>query len=170
MTWPVAAPLASPRLRLEPLAVHHAEEMVGVLADPSLYSFTGGEPPTLGRLRIRYAGQSTGQSPTGETGWLNWIIRDRGSDTALGYVQATLTRDHGALIADAGWLVKPDAQGAGIATEAVREMVTWLRTQHVTRVRASIRPDHVTSAGVAERVGLTPTDVVVDGERVWEAT
>ena len=40
-------PLTSERLRLEPLTVDHAPAMVAVLADPSIYEFTGGSPPTL---------------------------------------------------------------------------------------------------------------------------
>ena len=45
MTVPPAAPVATPRLRLVPLRVADAEEMAMVLGAPSLYGFTGGEPP-----------------------------------------------------------------------------------------------------------------------------
>ena len=41
------------RLTLEPLRVDHAPAMVEVLADPALYEFTGGRPPTLDELTAR---------------------------------------------------------------------------------------------------------------------
>jgi len=49
------------RIQLSPLTVHHAPAMVSVLADPSLYLFTGGTPPTLEELTARYARQAVGQ-------------------------------------------------------------------------------------------------------------
>lgn len=45
--WPIATPIETARLRLEPLEPAHAEEMVAVLAAPELYAFTGG----IGRAR-----------------------------------------------------------------------------------------------------------------------
>jgi hypothetical protein len=57
VTVPPAAPIASPRLRLVPLRVDDADEMAAVLAAPSLFAFTGGEPPSADELRDRYAVQ-----------------------------------------------------------------------------------------------------------------
>ena len=50
-----AEPVTTERLRLEPLSVDHAAPMVAVLADPSLYEFTGGSAPGLTELPDRYA-------------------------------------------------------------------------------------------------------------------
>jgi hypothetical protein len=41
--WLPVAPLASERLRLEPLRVEHAAEMAGLLDDPQLHTFIGGQ-------------------------------------------------------------------------------------------------------------------------------
>ena len=60
MTVPPAAQIATSRLRLVPLRVEDAEEMAAVLAAPSLYAFTGGEPPSAELLRDRYAAQVAG--------------------------------------------------------------------------------------------------------------
>ena len=43
--------------------------MVAVLADPAIYTFTGGEPPSLARLRALYAHQATGAAPDGAERW-----------------------------------------------------------------------------------------------------
>lgn len=168
MNWPNAARLHTDRLVLEPLVVEHAAEMVHVLAPEELYAFTGGEPPSDGELEARYVRQIVGHSPSGDAGWLNWIIRANDSSQAIGYIQATLTREDGVLSAELAWLVTPDAQHGGVASEAARAMLAWLRAQQVQRVTASIHPDHHASARVAQRLGLEPTGAYNDGEQTWE--
>ena len=49
-----AEPISTLRLTLVPLRPEHAEEMAAVLADPDLYTFTGGSQPTPQALRARY--------------------------------------------------------------------------------------------------------------------
>ena len=157
-------PLASERLLLEPLTVAHATRMVDVLADPSLYEFTGGEPPTLDELTGRYTRQVVGRSPSGDEWWLNWVVALDGS--LVGYVQATLVRAD-VLEAEIAWVLSPEHQGQGLATEAAAAVVRWLVDAGVGRLVAHIHPGHVASARVAERLGLRPTDVVEDGEVRW---
>jgi len=168
MTWPTAPTLHTARFVLEPLAVQHAEQMVDVLAAQDLYLFTGGEPPTLDGLRAQYSRQSAGHSPANDAGWLNWIVRASDPGTAIGYIQATLTLEDGALIASMAWLITPAAQGVGAAAEAALAATTWLQTQHVADFRALIHPDHVASEHVARHLGLQPTPRTVDGETVWQ--
>ena len=54
-------------LGLRPLRVDDAAEMAEVLADPSLYEFTGGEPPSVADLERRYAVQTRGRSAAKRT-------------------------------------------------------------------------------------------------------
>lgn len=61
--------IRSGRLSLTPLAVADADEMVGVLSGATLYTFTGGSPPSLAELRARYAGLAGGRSPDGHEEW-----------------------------------------------------------------------------------------------------
>jgi RimJ/RimL family protein N-acetyltransferase len=160
--------LLTARYALEPLVVAHAGEMVGVLADPALYRHTGGEPPTLDVLRARFAGQAAGRSPDGSARWLVWVLRDRASGRAAGFVQATVTEEGGAPVAEVAWLVGTAAQGSGAAAECAAAVLAWLREVGVGAVRAHIAPDHAASQSVARRLGLAPTDVRVDGEVRWE--
>lgn len=153
------------RLRLEPLRVDHADEMAGVLADPALHAFTGGEPPTPDALRERYAIQVRGRSADGTEVWHNWIIREADAAATVGFVQATVT--DGGSSADVAWVIGVPWQGLGYATEAAAAMVDWLAAHGVRTVTAHIHPDHEASAGVAARLGLTATDLVEDGEVVW---
>lgn len=167
MRWPAATRLTTARLDLEPVTVSHADEMAAVLASPTLYDFTGGAAPSVDRLRTRYAAQARGESPDGSAGWLTWILRDRSTRRAVGFAQATLTAVDDATMADLAWVVAPDAQGQGIASEAAIGVVAWLRRRDVGAFAAWIHPDHAASAAVAARLGLAPSADVLDGEVRW---
>jgi RimJ/RimL family protein N-acetyltransferase len=169
MSWLRAVALRADRVSLEPLAVEHASEMVATLAPQDLYRFTGGEPPTLEELEARYRRQIGGQSDDGRAGWLNWIIRPAGGGPAIGFVQATLAHEGDELVADLAWLITPSKQGRGLAGQAADAVTTWLTSRGVDRLQACIHPDHTASARVAQRLGLTRTSTLIDGEVLWEA-
>ena len=95
--WPSAEPIETARLILEPLRVAHAEEMAKLLDDTSLYKFLGEKHETEDKLSSRYTRLVSGQSPDGQRGWLNWIVRDRERNDAVGTVQAE-TRHTGAMM------------------------------------------------------------------------
>jgi RimJ/RimL family protein N-acetyltransferase len=165
--WPHAETIETQRLMLEPLRVDHAEEMVAVLGDHGLYTYTGGEPPSLEALGSRYARQVAGQSDDGSRGWLSWIVRERGTRLAVGTVQATISAEQGSTSAELAWVLGVAHQGRGYATEAISAIVAWLRQHAVDTFAAHIRSGHEASKGVARRVGLTPTTTVRDGETRW---
>ncbi len=158
---------ATPRLDLMPLRPEDADVMVDVLADPRLYAFTGGVPPSLEELRLRYERQTVGRSAGGTETWLNWIVRMRPGGEAIGFVQATISWSGVEQAADVAWVIGVPWQGHRYATEAARAVVDWLVASGVTDVTAHVHPDHVTSASVASAAGLAPTQKLEDGERVW---
>ncbi len=164
MTLPTR-PIATSRLDLTPLQPGDADAMVTVLGDHGLYTFTGGEPPTLAELLALYRRQSTGRSSDGTEQWHNWIVRLRPDGDAIGFVQATIDIAHGS--ADIAWLIGVGWQGRGLATEAVVAMVDWLERGGVSKFSAHIHPTHDASAAVASRAGLKSTDESEDGEQVW---
>ena len=166
--WPTPEQVETERFLLEPVSADHAAEMVRVLADPSLYEFVGGEPPTFEGLVRRYVAQSVGQSPDGSQWWLNWVIRDKRSGLLVGFVQATVEGEAGKLSADVAWVVAPQTQGNGVATEATRAMIHWLREHGVGLFGAFIHPQHQASMAVAKNQGLAPTSTIEDGEIRWE--
>jgi RimJ/RimL family protein N-acetyltransferase len=151
-------------IRLEPLRVADAAEMVQVLGAPELYSFIGGRPPTLGELTEQYRRQVVGRSVDGREEWLNWIVRV--DDAAVGYVQATVHEGARAVVA---WVIGLAWQGRGYATAAATELVALLRARGVRRIEAYIVPGHVGSERVAQRAGLTPTGHLSEGEQMWLA-
>jgi len=164
----VATPheLETERLRLVPLTTAHADEMAPLLDDPALHTYVGGAPVSLEELRERYARQARGRSPDRRERWLNWIVRERTSGAAVGYVQATIDEEQRA--AQVAWVIGSGYQGRGYAAEAAAAMVARLADDGIRAIVAHIHPDHAASAGVARAIGLSPTSVVVDGEVRWE--
>jgi RimJ/RimL family protein N-acetyltransferase len=72
-------------------------------------------------------------------------------------------------VADLAWLIGSANQGQGLASEATRTMMRFLRGQGITGFAAFIHPDHVASQTVARHQHLHPTAQVHDGEVRWES-
>ena len=161
----VPDPLTSAHLTLELLTAAHASEMAVALADPALYEFTGGEPPTVDQLIARYRTLESRVSPDGSEAWFNWAVRATDDMAIAGYVQATVVAsgDH----AEVAWVIAPSHQGQGLATEAAGAMLHRLRTQGVQRASAWIHPGHRASQAVARRLGFSPTAEISDREVRW---
>ena len=157
-------PITTDRLDLLPLRVEHAGEMAALLDDPALHTFIGGAPSTPEALRNRYERLVAG-SPDPAVSWHNWVLRLRDAGRLTGTVQATVT-DHGHT-AEIAWVVGTAWQRRGIASEAARGLVGWLRARGVRTVVAHVHPDHTASAAVARAAGLAPTEETQDGEVRW---
>ena len=151
------------RLVLCPLRVSDADEMASVLADGSLYEFTGGDPPTVSELATRYQQQTAGSGTPGEH-WCNWIIRVGSQERAVGFVQATVVGD----LADLAWVVGAHDQGRGFAREAVTAVRDWLAANTVRRMEAHIHPRHEASQAVAQGIGMVRSGECDDeDEEIW---
>ncbi|MEV0702024.1 GNAT family N-acetyltransferase [Saccharopolyspora sp. NPDC050389] len=157
------------RLDLMPLRIDHAAEMSSALADPELYGFIGGAPLTPEELRTRYERVLAGP-PDPEVSWCNWVIRLTDEECLVGTLQATMSPAYLGPVAEIAWIVGTDWQKRGIATEAARGVVDWLRRKPVRAVLAHIHPDHRASAAVATATGLKPTGQWHNGELTWRMT
>lgn len=165
--WPSAGTIQTARLVLEPLRVEHAAELAPLLDDDDLHRYIGGRPATPDELRDRYRRQSAGQSPDGSEGWLNWVARERVSGAAVGTVQATVSSQDERLSAELAWVIATPYQRQGYASEAAAGMVAWLGRHGVHLLTAHVHPEHRASARIAERLGLTATATIIDGEVRW---
>ena len=160
---PNADELTTDRLALARLRLSDAREMQAVLAEPALYRFTGGSPPSLEQLEQRYRAQIAGPDAP-DVSWHNWIVRLRAEGPAVGFVQATVA----GITADVAWLIGVPWQRQGIAVEAAFVVCDWFSVQGVRRRTAHIHPDHVASAKVARRLRMVATGVLdTDGEQIW---
>lgn len=167
--WTRGETIVSARLRLEPLSMEHAAKMVKVLADTSLYEYTGGEAPSLEELQRRYARQAAGHSDDGLQAWFNWIVVPRDADAPIGFVQATVEPSGPDFAATLAWVISSSQQGQGLASEATQAMIIWLRSGGVHSFVAQVHPEHFASMGVARKQGLHATGVMKDGEVRWES-
>ena len=153
-------------MSLRPLRVDDAHVMAAVLADPSLYAFTGGDPPTEEQLERRYAGQVTGFSPDGTEEWLNFIVLVGSQREPAGFVQATIPADGGP--AEIAWVIGSQWQGNGYGGRSAALLIDELALRGVRRIAAHIHPGNEASQRIGKGVGMAPTAVVVDGEIRWE--
>lgn len=149
--------LATARLSLEPLTARHAEEMAPLLSDKELYEFLALDPPTsVEALAERYERLSRGYPDAGDEVWLNWIIRERDSGSAIGYVQATIYED---MSCELSVMIARELWAKGFATEACRAVLPTLWLEFgVERLEAALDHRNMGAATVAERLGFTYYD------------
>lgn len=147
---------------LDPLRVEHADEMFRGLQNTACYSFIPESPPvSVTWLRQRYGRLARGASPDGTETWCNWVIRDGGDRSALGYTQATVKAD-AALIA---YLVFPEHWRRGVATAAVGQMLQLLFRDHgVSRVSALVDTRNAPSCGLLRRLGFSVLREIRDAD------
>lgn len=157
--------LTTERLTLVPLRPEDAEELAPVLEDRALHAFIGGAPLPAAELRQRFEQLAVGHSRDGREAWHNWVVRERRDGRAIGTLQATVIVS--TMTASVAWVVGVPWQGRGFASEAATALVAWLTSLGLQTIEAHVHPDHEASARVAARAGLSPTDDLVDGERVW---
>ena len=159
--------LETPRLQLSPMLASHAKVMYPILSDRHLNFFTRDEPPeSESALEERYRYLEGRKSPDELQLWLNWIVALQNGNTAIGYIQATVSKTH----AEIAWVIGLDWQGKGYASEAASALVVWLRENKVDDIQCCIHPEHVASQTVAANCGLKKSDLFDDGEEVWLST
>ena len=144
--------IETPRLRLEPQLAAHAEAMFVVLSDPAIYAHENAPPKSLEALRERYTKLETRRSADGRELWLNWVLRQRGRDDLIGYVQASVHGGGEALVAyelgSAHW-------GRGLGSEAVAAMIGELvATYGVHTVLAVFKRSNLRSRRLLERLAF----------------
>jgi RimJ/RimL family protein N-acetyltransferase len=150
--------LVTPRLRLEPLMVAHADALYPVLCDPRQHEFLDqGAPASLDALRERYRRLESRRSADGSEHWLNWALLPRnGAADAIGFVQATVCEGGRAWVA---YQVAHALQGRGLGTEATRAMVEHLAADwHVKRFMATVDRRNERSLRLLERLGFGRAD------------
>lgn len=149
-------PLASERLRLEPIRARHAAELFEPFRDPSLYAFETDAPPhDLASLRRRYERLESGRSPAGDEHWLNWVPVVGASGSPIGFVQATVDDD--LQYASIGYAIVTAHQRRGYGVEAVGAMVDHLLGHGVALLHAVIDVRNTSSIALVERLGFERT-------------
>jgi [ribosomal protein S5]-alanine N-acetyltransferase len=145
--------LETTRLFLEPLCENHAELLFPALSDLNIYKFIPEDPLELEALRERYRGLQIRCSPKGDELWLNWALRIKGSETYLGYVQATLREDQ---TSDFAYVLGSAFWKQGYASEACQRVLELLfESYSMTQMTARVDTRNQASCRLIERLGFT---------------
>lgn len=155
--------LNTPRLSLTPLKVEDAREMAEVLAHPEIYVYIDDEPLDEERLSRKYLTQ-TSHWDDANTKWRNWVVRLRSTQCAIGYIQATITADECIL----AWVINPEWQGNGYATEAAKEVIEeTYKELSITLFTSGIDRLNGASRKVAEHLGMSVIQKNANADDHW---
>lgn len=145
--------LESERLVLEPIGPQHARTLFPLVSDVRLFDYVDQEPPLSEKaLEMRYRGWSSGLSPDGTELWLNWAARLRGTETYIGWFQATI---HADLSAEIAYVTFVDHQRRGFAREASAAVIGYLiRVHRVSAIAATVDPRNDASIALARSLGM----------------
>ncbi len=159
---PAITPIATRRLRLEPLRVEHAAALYEGLREPDLYRFTDdAPPPSLEWLEARYARLERRTSPDGLSRWLNWAIWAPEQGRHVGYVQATV--DPPGDEAGIAYVLLSPYRGRGYAREAVAAMLAALAEDGVARFSATTDAANARSIALLQALGFRPAPPGIAG-------
>lgn len=162
--------LETARLRLRPHRLADFDAMHAMWADPATTRYISGIPSTTEQSwhrLLRYAGHWQ------LLGFGYWLIERRADGAFVG--EAGFADFRRAFAPpqpetvgepEAGWVLRPEMQGHGYATEALTAMVAWAE-RHTTWASSFciISPEHTASQRLAGRLGFAPVGTVdVHGE------
>ena len=151
--------LATPRLRLRPLAQADAPAVFAYVRDPAVLRYTTGRTPT--RLEDTEAFLRDALAVP-DTRW--WGICLARADTVVGMVEfSLLTADRGAI----HYSLAPELWGRGLMTEAVIAICCWAfeSVSELRTIETAVVVENIASARVLEKVGFLPTLQI---EEQWE--
>lgn len=158
------APIATPRLRLEPLCAWHAEHLFGPLQNLAIYAWISEQPPSsVAALAGNWAAIEKRLREKYDDARVGWVVR-RGEDGAyLGKLDVDINAAH--VATNVGWLFFPPFWGKGYASEAVKALAEHLTRAGVSEQRVYVTLGNGASARVAEKAGFAFTRVIPRNDR-----
>lgn len=157
--------LHTKRLSLEMLHENHADEMFDILRDPTIYQYMGGRPNSTEELRQQYRRQSSNWDGR-PVSWHTWIIREKQTDTAIGYIQVTL--NHTDRSAELAWVLSPQWTGERYSSEAARSVMKELHAGGLVRTfTCTIDHRNVPSQRLAQSLGFIMSDPEPVDSQTW---
>ena len=148
--------LDTARLRLRPYRIDDFERYVGMWAEPAVVRFIGGAPLSREAAWIRFLRQI---GLWHYLGFGFFAIEDRATGAFLGEggfhdLRRTLQPSIEGTM-EVGWGLVTEAQGRGLAEEAMRAALGWADGRFPgVRMTCIIHPDHAASLHVAGKLGF----------------
>jgi RimJ/RimL family protein N-acetyltransferase len=150
------------RLRLEPIAARHADELCALHADENVAHWYGSWPASRAR---DYAVAFEHDWHTSGIG--KWMAYDRVTGALVGRGGPSRIAVDGAVRVEVGWVLRDAFRGHGYATEIGREALAFAFDEYgADEVVAFTEPHNERSRAVMVRLGMTYSrDILHDGER-----
>jgi len=134
------------RFRLRARGPEDADALFPAMSDPVVMTWWSRRAfETVDELRNYFA------VPDGSDPWRAWAITRINEERAIGFVAAGEKRIG---VSEIGYLLAPEAQGQGVAREAVGGVVGWLFKQGQRRLFADTDPENRGSIALLERLGF----------------
>ncbi len=157
--------IETPRLRLVPVTPRNSDTLWEVLQQPDLRAYQ--DLPAAGRKAF---GQMVAARPTklsaGSTGRFEWLVQFANSSGTLGWVSLRI-HDRKEAAAEIGYSILREHRGKGIATEAVRALLTQaFDIAGVARVQAFCVPANQASRRLLKRLRFHADGVLTHGASV----
>jgi RimJ/RimL family protein N-acetyltransferase len=144
--------LHTARLRLEPLSEAHLDGIHAMNADPEVMRYLGGRPETRDETRAMIARVQARWAAWGY-GW--WALVDTASGTVIGAGGIQHLDFDPALPHEAGWRLRRDRWGMGLASEAAHAILGHaFDALAAPRVCATRHPGNLDSQRLMERLGM----------------
>jgi ribosomal-protein-alanine N-acetyltransferase len=144
----------SPALTFEWLEETHADALYEGFSDLQVSQFTAEQlPGSLADMRREFAHFHAGAPPERQQIWMNWVIRESGSQQLVGTLQATVFQAGALWI---GYKLIRSAWGRGIATAAVQWLLQELAPHYPGRpVLAAADSRNHASLRVLQKCGFS---------------
>jgi RimJ/RimL family protein N-acetyltransferase len=145
-------PIETERLLLRPYREADIDVLHDIQSRPEVVRYLYWEPRT--REQVEQVIRESSDQIDGEGGGLTLAIQPRGSDTMVGDV-VLMYHSEAHRQGEIGYVLHPDHQGHGYATEAAREMLRLGFEQlGLHRIAGRLEARNSASAAVLERLGM----------------
>jgi RimJ/RimL family protein N-acetyltransferase len=144
-------PVLTDRLRIRPLRVEDLEDLYAIYSDPRVERWIG--PHSREAVRVELGFHVAHQA---EHGWSLWGLEALDTGRFVGDCGIQPLALAGPEV-ELGYDLHPEIWGRGLATEAAQAVVQLaFGPLAIDRLVAAVKPHHLASRHVLEKVGLTP--------------
>ncbi|MEJ8674973.1 GNAT family N-acetyltransferase, partial [Chromobacterium amazonense] len=161
----LAAPIATPRLRLWPLGPEHAEALFPLLRQPRVYDWISmRQPESVSALARRWGELRQEGAGEREEYFFGWAAQRISDGAWLGALDADVRAD--GVASNVGYWFGPDFWGQGYASEALTALAHHLDAHGAHEQRAAVTRGNDASMRVLERAGFVRGRVLPDNDVV----
>lgn len=155
--------LLTDRLRLDGYRADDLEPLAAMWRQPQVYAAIGdGKPRSREEVWLRLL-RGIGQWTL--FGYGTWVARERTGDAArgavlgeLGLIEARRAIEPPLDAPEMAWMLSAEAQGRGLAREALAAILAWADHRNLTRTQCIIDPANARSIRLAEANGYVAAD------------